>query len=253
MMKHYFLPRPMKLPISVLTLIVGFKACQGQSAEIQGLVTDGKMPLADVNIVVSSNNNGTKTDSLGRFSIAISKKDDLRFSHLGMASKKVRVKNFRDTLKVVMQPKVQELSEVTVKRKSKRRNQKALANDYEKDLNIIRTKFGYYDKARSAHSIFMVSGKDLPKGDLTFFDALKIIFPQLRITESKVFLGAKGNSSMKNEQEVLFELDGMVLTEAPAQLTISEIERIAIFRGVSFAMRYGTLGAGGVIVINTKR
>ncbi|MEX0313838.1 MAG: YfaP family protein, partial [Allomuricauda sp.] len=50
----------------------------------------------------------------------------------------------------------------------------------------------------------------------------------------------------------VFDIDGLVVQDAPIWINIDNIRRVAVFSGLQTTGLYGGLGAGGVVVINTK-
>ncbi len=50
----------------------------------------------------------------------------------------------------------------------------------------------------------------------------------------------------------IFDIDGQIFREPPIWILPSAMERVAVLSSLSLTTRYGSIGAGGVVVINTK-
>jgi len=57
---------------------------------------------------------------------------------------------------------------------------------------------------------------------------------------------------MNNAGPVAYDIDGMLFTDVPLWFDVNNAERIALIQSMSLTVPYGFLGAGGVMVINTK-
>lgn len=232
--------------LTILMAVTGFS--QDALNTISGTITNGDEPLANVNIKILGTSTGTKTDALGKYSITASVGETLEYSYVGYVSIQVIVEDVTSELNVEMQKIAQELDEVVVK-KNIRKTQKELALEYDRNKNIVWTKFGYLDRDRAAYTIRTYDGDEIPRGAFTLLESLRLIYPQLRITDNGVFIRAR--SSFNDSQGVIFDLDGQTLLEPPL-LNMDEIERVAIIPSASYSVRYGSVAAEGVIVINTK-
>lgn len=152
-----------------------------------------------------------------------------------------------------------QLQEVVVK---KNRRKKAIERELEYDNNgdLIKTKHGFFDTRESGLSIRMINGDDLNKGAPTFLEAIRgqingrITYGgSIRNEEfTKVFLRTT-TSLLGGQKPAIYDLDGMVIYDPPLFLSMQEIERIAVIRGIGASGRYGRRGHGGVVIINTKR
>jgi tetratricopeptide (TPR) repeat protein len=61
----------------------------------------------------------------------------------------------------------------------------------------------------------------------------------------------RGAGSISNPRSAVFDVDGLVLTQPPCWLDPLQIKRMAIIPTIAFSARYGAVGNGGVVVINT--
>lgn len=241
--------------ISVTNLI-----CQDNNVIYSGKVTDfNKQPLAQVHIVSKGTDFGTQTDIEGNYSIAVFVGDTLLFSHIGMQTLEVPLSSIPSTLNVSMKAKDTKLEEVIVEAKKNRRTQSTLLAEYPTNKNLIKTSNGILDKDRSSSSMHIIQGEDLITFGTDFLYSLKNLHPTLRVVRPPedilnplVYLRRLSFSEGVDPPTAIFDLDGFIQEKVPTFLSANEIERIAILERNAALTRYGSKGAGGVIVINTK-
>ncbi len=246
----------MRNTLFIVFLWIFTTAYSQKQITVSGRVTDDKNLLPDVTVMVKETGQGTKTDSEGWYKIRVTVGQVLQFSHLGMVPVEVITEDVTTFLNIAMYPNIEELDEVTVKKR--KRSQKELEKQYSTNKNLIRTAFGIIDKERSGFRIKIVEGKDLSLGGADFTYALPGIMAGIRVERSTynsanpvVYLPRRFMSIL-NPRPVLFEVDGQLFTEAPLFINTANIERIAIIGGAGALVRYGSIAAGGLIVINTK-
>ena len=232
---------------------------QENQHKITGVVKDYGRPMSNVNIAVKGATEGTQTDSNGRYSISAGPRDVLVYSYVGMNTIEIIVEDVTTVLNIDMLPKIEQLDEVIVEQK-KKQGQEALQIDYATNKNILRTNFGFIDTENVGYAISIVDGTELNPGAVDILSAIQGKFPGANIdswfnpdtgqTERVIFM--RGRGSANNPRPVIYEVDGTIFTSAPLFLQIQQIDRVAALPGLAAAVRYGTIAAGGVIVINTK-
>lgn len=245
---------------------------QAQMKRIQGNITDGFEPLHNVNISIKESDTGVKTDAEGKYSILAEEGQTLVYSYVGKQTIEIMVEDVTRFLNIEMFDRVEELKGVTVT-KRKRKSQKELLEEYQSNSKLIKTGFGILDKERSGYSMRIKEGKDLSVAGQDFVDALQAWIPGTQVFRPTTFRPGGGslNRVMRrptnlaapvvylpratrsaNPVPAAFEVDGVVYTEAPVFISINNIERIAVLESLAGVARYGSLGAGGIVVINTK-
>ena len=222
---------------------------------IEGTVTEDLEPLANVNIIVKNTERGVKTDQAGKYRIQANEGEILVYSYIGKKTIEIVVEDVTEFLNIDMYDKINELDEVLLT-KSKRKNQKDLFNEYNTNKNLIKTAYGILDKERSGFSMKIADGEDLILGGADFTFALSSLLPGIRIVRDStsnplVFLPRRF-SSFSAPRSVLFDVEGNIFTNTPVFIQTENIERIAIINSAGAIARYGTLAAGGLIIINTK-
>lgn len=228
---------------------------QEEIKKIRGIVTDGFEPLQNVNILVKGTDIGIKTNKLGKYEIFANEGQTLVYSYVGKQPVEIIIEDVTEFLNIVLYDKVEELEGVTVT-KRKRKTQKDLFNEYNENKNLIKTGFGILDKGRTGFSLKVFDTDDLNPAAIDFVTALENRVPGIRVdrsdpTRPKVFLPRKF-SSMGNGRPAAFEVDGLVTADAPIYIPLESMERIAVINTPIGLTRYGSIAAGGLVVINTK-
>lgn len=235
---------------------------QAQEKNISGTVTaksDGAV-LPGVSIVVQGTAKGTETDFDGKYTIKTSVGDVLSFSFLGMKTKTVTV-TASNTMNVVLEDDADQLDEIVVTALGIKKSRKTLtysAQDIKgDDLTSV----------KQVNPINSLSGKSagltISRSSSGAGGATKVVL--------------RGNSSTSNN-DPLYVIDGIPMLnsgngqngETPGAnvfgsqtgnrdggditslINPDDVESITILKGASAAALYGSQGANGVILINTK-
>jgi len=244
----------MKNVWNILFLLICTIAYSQNEITVSGWVTDGKNILPNAVVTVKETGEGVKTDAEGKYKLTAEVGQVLQFSHLGMVSLEVITEDVTKFLNITMYPKIEELDEVVVQKR--KRSQKELEKQYPTNKNLIKTAFGIIDKERSGFQIKVVDGDNLSLGGADFTYALPGIMAGIRIERNLfndpiVFLPRRFNSLQK-PRPVLYDVDGQLFRDAPVFINTTDIERIAIIGSVGAVARYGSMAAGGLVIINTK-
>ena len=228
-------------------------------SKISGVVTQNGYPVKNASVTIKGSTNGIYSNEKGAYSISSAPGDILVFQHLGLQTVEVLLEDVTKTLNIAMNPVEVQLEEVVVKKNIRK---KAIEREIEFDSNmdLIRTNLGIWDTRKSGLSIRMINGEDLNKAAPTFLEAMRgkfignIAYKGSIFDEeyTSVFLRTTTSLS-EGEKAAIYDVDGVIMDWPPLFLTIQEIDRIAVIRGIGASGRYGRRGHGGVIVINTKR
>jgi tetratricopeptide (TPR) repeat protein len=243
-----------KILTLVLSLLV-MSLAQGQvERTINGKVSDGNRPMENVTVEILNTDAVTTTDKDGSYRLAIATDDELQFSYMGMKTMTIRIEDVTRILNPVMVPKVNILDEVVVT-KSRRKSQKDLEFEYQVDQNIIRTAFGYIHAQSSSGTVRVLNESNIIPVTPCVLDLLRTRFPGLAVS-GDCFGGGmvtnRGISTLFGRNLVAWDVDGMILSNPPIWLDVNNIQRIAVLSSLVTGVRYGTLGSGGIVVINTK-
>ncbi|MEM6841316.1 MAG: TonB-dependent receptor [Bacteroidota bacterium] len=223
-----------------LLLLLSFMASSGlfaQSRAVTGQITadeDGES-LPGVNILIKGTTTGTVTDIDGNYRItAPSPETILVFSSVGFVSEEITVGN-QSTINMVLSSDVQSLSEVVV------------------------IGYGTQEKKEVTGAVAQVDNETLSQtATPDIGTALQGQIAGVNVQASSGAPGATANilirglSSVTGANQPLYVVDGIPFNGDP-KLSINEIETIDVLKDAASAAVYGTRGAGGVILITTKR
>lgn len=225
-------------PIKLLVLLF-FLPTVGVFAQktVTGTVTDDKgVPIPGANVIVKGSPKGTTTDFDGNYAIEdIAQSDILIYSYVGF--KKVEKNVFsQTTIDVTLEPDQVQLNEVVV--------------------------IGY-DAVRKRDLTGSVSAIDPEELSVTatsnFDEALAGRAAGVQVTSSDGTPGSsqniviRGGNSITGDNSPLYVVDGIPLEDFdPSSLNTRDIESFDILKDASATAIYGSRGANGVIVINTR-
>ncbi len=240
---------------TVLALLVSLFFLSGQAQKsIQGIVTDGKQPIGNVSISIEGSSFETYTDNAGKYHLTAKPGDVLVFSYLGMETVEIVIEDVTEVLNIKMWPKVEQLDEVIVQ-KRRTKSQFDLELDFRTNKKLIRTAFGIIDTESSAYRVPIIEGDNFSLRGLNILDAIRGKFAGIIVEtdlsgSGKVYF--RGAGSILNKKPAIYDVDSQIFNDVPMWLVPEAIERLAILPGLVATNRYGTIAAGGVIVINTK-
>ena len=232
------------------------KVVFGTNSRISGdIVDDAGNGIADVSIQNKQSKTITLSDQAGHFSIKISLKDELQFSHVAYDLQNKRIQNLSD-LKIVLLGNSQRLSEVVVTSLGIKREKRALS-----------------------YAIGEVKGADLNKArEPDIINSLAGRVPGLIISNtaggptgsSKVLI--RGNTDITGNNQPLYVVDGVPMDNSNYGMTGSDkyaagsdlgdaisginpddVESISVLKGPAAAALYGSRAGHGVILITTKK
>jgi TonB-linked SusC/RagA family outer membrane protein len=219
---------------------------------IKGTVTDSKgVPLAGVNIVEKGTTNGTQTDFDGSFTINVSSNATLVISIVGFKTKEVVVGE-RNTIKIVLEEKTNQLDEIVVI---------GYGSRLKKDLTGAISTLGSKELIKEVRmspelamqgkmaGVFVSNPGSDPNArptirirgvsTLGFNDPLYVI-DGVPITE-----GFNGGSARESDLRGNVNIMNMINS--------NDIESISVLKDATSTAIYGVRASNGVILIKTKR
>lgn len=242
------------LTFTITFLMLGLGLVAQEIRTVRGSVTDGTNPMQDVEIAVQGKSDvRTFSDADGKYEIQAEVGDLLKYSYTGMKDYLVRVEEVTRYMNLIMIPDVEELEEVTVTR-SRRKSQQDLAMEYAGNSRILKTAFGYLDADTAPAQVRVLDQERILPIAICILDVIRNQFPGITTTGNCQEGGAvifRGGGSISNQRVGIFDVDGLVLQQAPIWLDVNQIKRMALISSVAYTARYGAVGSGGVIVINT--
>ena len=210
---------------------------QGNGALVSGTVRDqaSQAGMPGVNVLVKGTTIGTVTDVNGHYSITV--EDDnatLVFSFIGYTSQEIAVDG-RTTVDVLLTEDIQSLSEVVVVGygvKQKRSVTSAISKLENTNLNQVPNARVENTLAGRIAGVQVTNTRNRP-GEA----------PEIRV---------RGFGSISAGNDPLVVIDGFP-GGSLGQLNMNDIESIEVLKDASSTAIYGSRGAGGVIIVTTKR
>ena len=219
------------------------------SRQLNGTITFMDAPIENVNIWVVGTSRGTKTDIRGRYQIEVSPGETLQFSHVSFKEISILVEDITYRLDLEMIAVENELDEVVItvttpKGEVLTRRQKA-----EKSFDTSR---GNFDPKTAGYAVGYVDGDELSNMYSSLSEALKGKISGYKVAiNGKAYMRGSG-FSVNQDYPVAWEVDGVFTTDEPTYLDLTQIEAIYALKSLAATNKYGTQGAGGIIVIKTK-
>ena len=208
-----------------------------QESIISGVISDDDAnPLPGVNVFIKGSNVGTATDFDGNYSISVNTGDVLLFSFVGFSNQEVTVGD-ENTIDVSM------------------------VTDYANLDEVVITGYGTTRKKDLVSSIAQIKGDALENQPVARVDnMLQGRAAGVNVVSSSGEPGApaviriRGMSSINGNNNPLFVIDGFIVgTDFNlSDLNPNDIESIEVLKDASSLAIYGTRGAAGVILLNTK-
>jgi len=223
-----------KLLILTLCFIPLLLSAQGL---VTGIVIDSnKEPLVGVSVVVRNSNTGTITNLEGKFTVKATAKDSLVFSYIGY--QKITLKATPAVqMTVKMTEDTKNLDEVVVigYGEQKRRDITGSLGEIKVD-ELSRVPVASIDMALAGR----VAGVQVTANDAQPGSELNIV--------------VRGASSLTQSNSPLYVVDGFPMEDFnSAALNPSEIASVNILKDASATAIYGSRGANGVVIIETKK
>ncbi|MBL86908.1 MAG: SusC/RagA family protein [Winogradskyella sp.] len=206
-----------------------------QNITVSGTVSDANGPIPGVNVIVTNTTNGAQTDFDGKYSINnVSPQAVLVFSYLGYKTQEVQV-NGRTTINITLEEGGEQLDEVVV------------------------IGYGTQSKESVTGSVVSIKGDDLNQVvAANFQDALQGRAAGVNIQTTSTRPGSapqiriRGVRSLSADNNPLIVLNGIPFSGGLNDINPNDIKSLEILKDASATAIYGSRGANGVILIETK-
>jgi len=239
----------------ILLVLASFSVnTHAQSKNVKGRVTQMDAALANVKISILNSDQATTTDENGAYQIMTKPRDILLYEYPGLNDVKIMVEDVTRMLNIEMSQKIQKLDEVTVKG-SNRKSQNELEEEYKYKDNLIKTVFGILDSENTPGKVRFLQEDEINDVGVCVLDVVRNKFAGIRVFGDCQRGGGiyiRGFNSINNSTPAIYDVDGQILKDAPTWILPASIARLAVLNNMAMTNRYGSIGAGGVIVINTK-
>ena len=194
---------------------------QQSTKRISGIVVDESgIPVIGANVSVKGTSNGTITDVDGKFTLEVSNGAILEISYIGFLSQTVKADG--SNVSVILKEDTQKLDEVVV------------------------VGYGVQKKSNVTGSVASVKPDTFKDLDLGVTEVLQGRVAGVHISNGNIII--RGAASV-NGSDPLWIVDG-VPSSAP---NFNDIESIEILKDAASTSIYGARGAGGVILVTTKK
>lgn len=208
-----------------------------QDGKVTGTIVDAQgIPVIGANVVVKGTTNGNITDVDGKFTIdRVPSTGILQVSYIGYKTQEIPV-NGKTTFQIVLQEDTETLEEVVVV---------GYGSTVKKDLTTAVTSVKSKDFIQGASNspLQMIDGKVAGVSVSSTAAADPNASPSVQV---------RGASSLKAGNSPLIVIDGMPGGDL-RNLAQQDIESITVLKDGSAAAIYGSRGANGVILVQTKQ
>ncbi|MEX0312551.1 MAG: carboxypeptidase-like regulatory domain-containing protein, partial [Allomuricauda sp.] len=224
------IPTKYLLPIRFLAIAVMVQCSiyAQKERQVTGRITTQNEALENVKVAIEGKETIGVSDSEGKYTILSAPGDILIYSHVGMETVKILVEDVTRILNIRMKPKLEQLDEVAVTAKKKR----TLEEEYASNKNIVKTSFGFIDSRRSSGNIRILDERLITPVNLCILDLLRNKFANVRVF-GDCFTGGhviiRSLNSINNPSTAVFDIDGLVVQDAPIWINIDNIRRVAVF------------------------
>lgn len=246
----------LKYSLILALLFFGIWQVHAQNVAVSGTVTHNQVPIEGVTIRLKHNDkfSGTTTDSNGNYRIGISVGDVLTFSHIGYKTEEIRFIN-QSRIDISLKEDIEQLAAVT------------LSGAY----------YSFDERIRTGNVVKVGSEQLQQQVVHSPIEALQGRVAGLEIETRTGLSGQaplatlRGQGSIRSFSDIpLYIIDGVPIDNTGlsslssiydgavgidplATLDPSLIESIEVLKDADATAIYGSRGANGVIIINTKR
>lgn len=214
----------------IVLLVVSFIFANAQERVIQGIVTTfDSIPLIGADVRVISTKTVVKTDTLGRFSVSVNTEDKLKVTAKGFVGQKVKLDSKIRMVLVNLNLKPTES-----------------AREYA-------IGYGYVKDADKLNAVAQMTNKDMDFSQYTsVLELIRGRFGGVQVSSNGEII-IRGVNSINLSSSALIVVDGVVVDNSVINtISPSNVKSINIIKDGSAAI-YGSRGANGVVVIETKR
>ncbi|GCB33376.1 SusC/RagA family TonB-linked outer membrane protein [Bacteroides faecalis] len=236
-MKNQIINHLLKVWLALIVLSFQMTAITAQTTrEVTGIVYDEQGEgLPGVTVLVDKSSRGVVTDIDGSFSIKVGNTDVLIFSYLGYQTQKITV-GIQKKITVNLQPKTDELDEVTVVGFAKQKKESVIASVTTikpSELKVPSSNLTQGLSGRLAGVIGYQSSGEPGKDNVNFF--------------------IRGVTTFGYSASPLILIDNIESSaDELARLPVDDVASFSIMKDATATAIYGARGANGVVLVTTK-
>ncbi len=221
------------LALAIQLSFLSFSYAQDE-VKVSGTVSSSEgEPLPGVNILEKGTSRGVISDIDGNFAISVSKNAVLTFSYIGFEAQEVTIGD-QTTFDIILQEDLEQLDEVVV------------------------IGYGTQKKSDLTGAIVGVDSKTVTERGVTNpVQSLQGSVAGVQVSNSTGRVGdnfnvtIRGKSTLGSNNSPLFVVDGVIVDNIDF-LNPQDIAKMDILKDASSSAIYGSRGANGVIIIQTK-
>ncbi|MFA8433077.1 MAG: SusC/RagA family TonB-linked outer membrane protein [Marinifilaceae bacterium] len=220
----------------LFVLIFSSATVFAQGRKITGKVMDETgMTMPGVSVLEKGTTNGTSTDIDGQFQLAVGKNAVLVVSFIGFQTQEVTVGD-KKHFDIVMSTDVQQLDQVVVVGYGKKNIKDVTGAIVSvKSEELAKSPVANFDQALAGR----MAGVQVMASDGTPGSGMQIVI--------------RGGNSVTGDNSPLYVIDGIPMESFdPGTINTSDIESFDVLKDASATAIYGSRGANGVVIINTK-
>lgn len=207
------------------------KEIQSNSKYITGIVSYDSLPLPGASVIVKGTTRGVQTDFDGIFNIEASKGEVLLFGYIGMIPQEIIVDK-RKIYEIHLEEDVNVLGEVVL--------EGYRTSTKETSVSAVRTIS--YD---ASSEVLLALQDQVPGVTISNFSG--------QPGSQNVEVIIRGVGSVSASSDPLYVIDGVPMDQAFFRnLNADDIESVSVLKDAAATAIYGSRGANGVVVINTK-
>lgn len=233
-----------KAGFSLLLFFAFIGFAHAQDVTVQGVVTskDGNEALTGVSILVVGTSRGTITDIDGKFTLAAPRNASLKFSYTGYTEQTIEL-NGQTNLNVVLEVNTSVLNEVVVV---------GYGTQEAKDVTgaVTKIKSEVLKEVPAPNVIAQLKGRAAGVS-IVNNSSTPGAAGQIRIRGNRTLTTSSGSSDALDGP--LLVVDGIPYGGSINDLNPEDITSLDILKDASATAIYGSRGAGGVILITTRR
>lgn len=217
----------------------GLLMAQNIAQKIEGTVLDqGKQPVVGATVLVKNTSVATTTRKDGFFAITAKTSDILVVSSIGYQTEEVKITDPKQKITVTLKEDVIGIADV-----------------------VVSVGYGQQRHRDVTGSVGVVPLNDILKAPVVSFDqALQGRIAGVNISSAdgqpgtEMDIVIRGSNSLTQSNSPLYVVDGFPLDDfSSAAINQSDIASISILKDASSTAIYGSRGANGVIIIETKQ
>ncbi|WP_339751197.1 SusC/RagA family TonB-linked outer membrane protein [Algoriphagus aquimarinus] len=252
-----------KLGFSILLLLLNYQIIFAQSDSLNSfkvfgnVVDQNQQPVPYANVLIKGTTKGTLTDENGEFELLVPEGGIVVISFLGYASVDQKVNRDTPSFKIILLPDESELSEVVVTALGIKKEKRAIG------YSVDQIPSEQLNSTGESNVLLNLSGKA----------------PGVQVSGSSNGVDGsprviiRGVTSLSSDNQPLYVLDGLPLLSnrslseslfSPSggggdlgnplsDINPNDIQNVTILKGASATALYGSRGANGVILIETKK